>query len=87
MIDFGIAKSLEGEDGNGLINTRCGTPGYQAPEILVHQSCSGKAADLFALGVSLFVMHTKRRPFREATDSDKKYRYFCTKPEKFWKIF
>ena len=60
MIDFGFATPLEGEDGNGLINTRKGTPGYQAPEIVKRQSYSGKAADLFALGVSLCIMHAAK---------------------------
>lgn len=60
VIDFGFATPLEGEDGNGLINTRKGTPGYQAPEIVKRQSYSGKAADLFALGVSLCIMHAAK---------------------------
>ena len=31
--DFGYAKPLEGDSGNGLLQTLCGTVGFMAPEI------------------------------------------------------
>ena len=33
IADFGFAMQISGRDGDGFNWTRCGTPGYMAPEI------------------------------------------------------
>ena len=33
IIDFGFAIPLEGHKGDGILQTKCGTDGYMAPEI------------------------------------------------------
>ena len=63
MGDFGFAKILEGADRSGVLNTRLGTPGYMAPEILDRRGYSGEKTDIFALGVILFSMVTLTTPF------------------------
>ena len=63
MADFGFAKILEGPDKSGVLNTRLGTPGYMAPEILDRIGYSGEKTDTFALGVILFSMVTLTTPF------------------------
>ena len=96
MADFGFAKVLEGVDKSGVLNTRLGTPGYMAPEILDRRGYSGDKTDIFALGVILFSMVTLTTPF-EAIPClsegqlmiaiDRLYMRFCTEKEKFWSAY
>lgn len=63
ILDFGIAKSLEG-GGTALTATGqvCGTPQYMAPEAVLRRS-SGKPGDVYAMGLILFEMLIGRRVF------------------------
>ena len=58
--DFGLSRQLSSAHGGA--STRCGTPFYMAPEI-VYAEPSGRAADIWALGVILYELLTMRRPF------------------------
>ena len=73
--DFGFAKAANG----GLLHTRLGTVGYQAPEILYAgdnglANYNGYEVDLFALGVILFDLRAGSPPFKEARMNDVYYR-------------
>ena len=63
IIDFGFARkgiNLNFESG-------CGTASYMAPELLSSNNNNGKRAykaDIWALGVILFYLLTKKYPFR-----------------------
>lgn len=63
LLDFGIAKSLDGSDldltASGSI---CGTPGYVAPEYLRSESLV-KASDVYAVGLMLLEMLIGQRVF------------------------
>jgi serine/threonine protein kinase len=67
LTDFGLAKSLEGEG----LKTFCGTPQYFAPEVLERrhtvagQGRYGKPADMWSLGVILYILLSGRPPFPE----------------------
>jgi serine/threonine protein kinase len=73
IIDYGFAGDLEGRFKDGYCLTHLGTKGFMAPEILERKRYQGHVVDLFALGVILFMMYTRDRPFEEALTSD--YRY------------
>ncbi len=52
LIDFGLSKIIN-EEGERL-KTVCGTPGYAAPEILLHRNgvgYDGKKADVWSIGI------------------------------------
>jgi len=61
VTDFGLAKYVEG---NVLMKTACGTPGYVAPEILQLQKYSAKV-DMWAVGVILYILLCGFPPFVE----------------------
>ncbi len=64
LLDFGIAKLLEGEEDEGL--TRTGgpplTPAYAAPE-QVEGGVVSTATDVYSLGVLLYELLTGHRPY------------------------
>ncbi|XP_065648121.1 serine/threonine-protein kinase 40 isoform X3 [Hydra vulgaris] len=64
IINFGSGKIL-GNDGE-LIKDKSGSPAFVSPEILKGRPYSGKAADIWALGVIFFTMLYGRFPFFDA---------------------
>ncbi len=69
IADFGVAKAL----GAGASLTKrgfvLGTSVYMAPEYLTSAECDEKT-DIYALGVTLYEMLTKRRPFDFLSDDE-----------------
>ena len=64
IADFGFAGPNSGSNGTGLHKSQVGTKRYMAPEITTStKGYRGPPADLFAVGVLLFVMVTARFPF------------------------
>nr|XP_034339619.1 putative sperm motility kinase W [Arvicanthis niloticus] len=64
LIDFGLAiKQTPGT----LLNVRCGTKRFAAPEILLGEPYDGKKSDVWCLGVLLYFMTTGYYPFRKGT--------------------
>lgn len=88
IADFGFSIPLAGQNGNGKLHSYKGTLGYMPPEQLAKKAYSGKQADLFALGIVLFMMLTQCQPFEQAKVNDKYYRLIAgNKPQYFWKTF
>ena len=57
-----------------------------APEILANKPYQGHVADIFSLGVILFVMYTGHPPFERANKDDSYYQYIClNRFDLFWK--
>ena len=80
LADFGFSKRIQGDNKDGLLHTKLGSPGYQAPEILYatekgEYEYRGEQVDLFAAAIILFIMRAGRPPFQEATKEDDFYRH------------
>ncbi|CAD7079305.1 unnamed protein product [Hermetia illucens] len=66
LTDFGFARIVTDDFGNHVTSqTFCGSKQYVAPEILRGERYNPKAADMWSLGVVIFVMLNKALPFEE----------------------
>ena len=56
--DYGVSRTLT----KGLASTFCGSPLYMAPEVIMKKPYTDKA-DLWSIGVLIYMMHFKEIPF------------------------
>jgi len=85
IADFGLSFEKAGEDGQGnFTRRRVGSPPYWSPELLLDYEYSGVKADLYALGIVLFIMVFGCRPFTEAKLSDTLFHLLLQNPLQFW---
>jgi len=66
LVDFGLAAPVW--DAEAMI-TRCGTPGYVAPEVLRSEKYGCKV-DCFSVGVLLYILLVGQGPFRGRAGGD-----------------
>ncbi len=71
VTDFGLAKKVQGDSGLTGSGQVMGTPSYMPPEQAGGKRGEvGPAADVYALGATLYCMVTGRPPFQAATAMD-----------------
>jgi eukaryotic-like serine/threonine-protein kinase len=71
VTDFGLAKKLQGDSGLTGSGQIMGTPSYMPPEQAGRNRGEvGPAADVYALGATLYALVTGRPPFQAATAMD-----------------
>jgi len=61
--DYGLSKQVKG----GITSTVCGTPIFMAPELILQQPYNSKA-DLWSIGIMIYIMIFKDIPFTITTD-------------------
>lgn len=83
LIDFGFATHFEKERKNKTI---VGTLGYISPEINHGRCYYPHKADVFATGVSLFILFAGYPPFQEAHMNNVYYKAFVRENDAFWKF-
>ena len=84
LCDFGMVKPVDAD-----LAKREGTEIYMAPEILnkrLGETYRGVPADVFSLGVLLWIMQFAKPPFFEASSRDKNYTILQRNPESFWRL-
>jgi len=71
ITDFGLAKRVQGDSGLTGSGQIMGTPSYMPPEQAGgRRGDVGPAADVYALGATLYALVTGRPPFQAATAMD-----------------
>lgn len=79
IADFGLSGFVLDDK---PLTTYCGTPHYVAPELVLAIPYRGQPADMWALGVILYVMLTSAYPF-DASDLDGLYRRIVRSTPRF----
>lgn len=64
ITDFGLARFVNEDQ---LLETRCGSEEYAAPELIMGKKYDGRKTDTWAMGVVLFALLTGQIPFLEHT--------------------
>jgi serine/threonine protein kinase len=61
LIDFGFSQMCNNKT---RLSIHCGTPPYMSPEITSKSTYNGQKSDVWALGVSLYLMLHGKFPFK-----------------------
>lgn len=73
LADFGLVHFNEPDKENALSKRVCGTPDYSAPEIIAGLPYIPQLADMWACGITLYVLLTRRKPFNVSSWRRAKY--------------
>ncbi|KAL9106862.1 MAG: hypothetical protein Q9227_008195 [Pyrenula ochraceoflavens] len=63
LTDLGLSRRIPKPPESPLLQTRCGSEDYAAPELLMGQPYDGRQTDAWALGVLLYALMEGRLPF------------------------
>jgi len=92
ITDFGLSKISSLPD-DFLMTTRCGTPGYVAPEVLAQEVTRGQlrrygtSCDCWSVGVIVYILLSAAPPFYGKTDAEMNRRIRQGQykfPDKYW---
>jgi serine/threonine-protein kinase len=67
IVDFGIAKATQGDQGRTAAGVMKGKAQYMSPEQALGQDVD-RRTDIFALGIVLYQLVSGKHPFRQKTD-------------------
>lgn len=63
LTDFGLSRLIDAS--NPMLETRCGSEEYAAPELIMGKAYDGRKTDAWALGIVLYAVLTGFLPFIE----------------------
>jgi serine/threonine protein kinase len=68
LVDFGVSEMFKGS--NDSMHSTAGTPAFMAPELCVAHpgAVSGKAADIWSMGVTLYCLVFGKLPFHDENE-------------------
>ncbi|KAL8832610.1 MAG: hypothetical protein Q9170_004810 [Blastenia crenularia] len=72
LTDLGLGRWIPKPPESPMLDTRCGSEDYAAPEVLMGQEYDGRATDSWALGVLLYAIMEGRLPFDPIPGSRRK---------------
>ncbi|KAI4250564.1 MAG: hypothetical protein L6R40_000164 [Gallowayella cf. fulva] len=72
LTDLGLGRWIPKPPESAMLDTRCGSEDYAAPELLMGQEYDGRATDAWALGVLLYAIMEGRLPFDPVPGSRRK---------------
>ncbi|KAL8662369.1 MAG: hypothetical protein Q9202_004764 [Teloschistes flavicans] len=72
LTDLGLGRWIPRPPESAMLDTRCGSEDYAAPEVLMGQEYDGRATDAWALGVLLYAVMEGRLPFDPIPGSRRK---------------
>jgi serine/threonine protein kinase len=84
ICDFGFAKPVSEQ-----ITKTYGTYNYMAPEVINKKAGEhyyGVQADIFSLGVIMFVLYVGKPPFSTAKSTDRYYSLLKKRPESYFRV-
>ncbi|MEU5160660.1 protein kinase [Streptomyces sp. NPDC020875] len=80
LIDFGIARAVDGTSALTTTGVTVGSPGFMPPEAILGKDVTG-AADVFSLGAVLAFAASGHTPFRGGTTATLLYKVVHEEPE------
>jgi serine/threonine protein kinase len=87
IIDFGLSCVLKEKQSDEMVQ-KCGTKGYQAPEMLASGKYRGSEFDIFSSTIILFMMLIQSEPFVNASPQDLNYKAMLSNRwESYWNAF
>ena len=63
LVDFGLGKIYRYNGNKQLLRTRCGSPFYCSPEMILGKKYDGNLSDIWSLGIILYFMIFNELPF------------------------
>lgn len=66
--DFGLSRFVD--PASPLLDTRCGSEEYAAPELIIGKRYDGRKTDVWALGVVLYALLSGSLPFLSTSDQE-----------------
>lgn len=76
LTDFGLATLYRRAGEERPLHSRCGTELYMAPEVFAGKAYRGESADVWSLGVVLYLLVQGAYPWEFAADQDRAYREY-----------
>ena len=86
IFNFKLTTQFQQNNQPILLNDFMASQHYASPQILRHEPYNGEKADIFSLGVILFILVTGTFGFESANRTEKFYSMICKGDKEYWKF-